>query len=233
MTWGAVSCPTGDARQLFDLGLAHELYTTLFGPADALIKDKRYLLLVPTGALAALPFHLLITQTPTTPKPILKQIGVYRDAQWVIKRQAISVLPSVASLQALRVVAHAGQTTKPMIGFGDPVCDPAERATAEAARRGTDARVAVATRAYSEFWQGVVLDRNMLSKALPSLLDTADELKAVAAKLGAQQATFISGRTPAKPRSTACRLSTIALSTLPPTAWWRAMWKASASRRWL
>jgi CHAT domain-containing protein len=49
----------------------------------------------------------------------------------------------------------------------------------------TDARLAVATRAYSEFWQGASLDSNMLSKALPSLLDTADELKAVAAKLGA------------------------------------------------
>jgi CHAT domain-containing protein len=41
------------------------------------------------------------------------------------------------------------------------------------------------TRAYSEFWQGASLDRNKLALALPSLLDTADELEAVAAKLGA------------------------------------------------
>jgi CHAT domain-containing protein len=43
----------------------------------------------------------------------------------------------------------------------------------------------VMTRAYSEFWQGASLDRNKLAQALPSLLETADELAAVAAKLGA------------------------------------------------
>jgi hypothetical protein len=56
------------------------------------IKDKRCLLLVPTGALTALPSHLLITQTPTSPKPSLKETGVYHDAQWVIKRQAIQCI---------------------------------------------------------------------------------------------------------------------------------------------
>ena len=53
------------------------------------------------------------------------------------------------------------------------------------ARQRADGRVASATRAYSEFWQGASLDRTKLSKALPSLPDTAGELKAVAAKLGA------------------------------------------------
>jgi len=41
------------------------------------------------------------------------------------------------------------------------------------------------TRAYTDFWQGAGVDRATLAQALPSLLDTADELKAVAAKLGA------------------------------------------------
>jgi CHAT domain-containing protein len=48
--------------------------------------------------------------------------------------------------------------------------------------------VAVNTRAYGEFWQGGRVDRDKLARALPSLLDTADELKAVAAKLGAAAA---------------------------------------------
>jgi hypothetical protein len=34
-------------------------------------------------------------------------------------------------------------------------------------------------------WQGASIDRVELAKALPSLLDSADELKAVAQKLGA------------------------------------------------
>ena len=46
----------------------------------------------------------------------------------------------------------------------------------------------IMTRAYTDFWQGAGADRTQLAHALPSLLDTADELKAVAAKLGAPAA---------------------------------------------
>jgi hypothetical protein len=42
----------------------------------------------------------------------------------------------------------------------------------------------VITRAYSEYWLGTSLDRKKLTQALPSLPETADELEAVAAKLG-------------------------------------------------
>ena len=49
---------------LFDLALANELYVTLLGPVEALIKDKSSLLVVPSGALTALPFHLLVTEKP-------------------------------------------------------------------------------------------------------------------------------------------------------------------------
>jgi tetratricopeptide (TPR) repeat protein len=170
--------------QLFDVGLAHQLYAALLEPVEELVKTKHHLMIVPTGPLTGLPFHLLVTETPATPVPQLKDIATYRDAAWLIKRQAVSVLPSVASLQALRVFAHAGQAAKPMIGFGDPVFDLAERELSSARQRA-DGRVASATRAYSEFWQGASLDRTKLSKALPSLPDTADELKAVAARLGA------------------------------------------------
>jgi hypothetical protein len=41
------------------------------------------------------------------------------------------------------------------------------------------------TRGYGDFWQGASIDRAKLAQYLPSLLDTADELKAVAGKLGA------------------------------------------------
>jgi hypothetical protein len=41
----------------FDLALANELYATVQGPVEQLVKDKRGLLVVPSGALTALPFH--------------------------------------------------------------------------------------------------------------------------------------------------------------------------------
>jgi CHAT domain-containing protein len=185
---------TAGKPELFDLGLAHELYVTLLGPVDSLIKNKANLFVVPTGALTALPFHLLVTEKPATALPQLKDIATYRDAAWLMKRQAVSVLPSVASLKALRAFAHKDQATKPMVGFGDPVFDPAERARALEERCRAKSRVATNTRAYSEFWQGAAIDRTKLAQALPSLLDSADELKAVAAKLAAPAADIHLGK---------------------------------------
>jgi CHAT domain-containing protein len=170
---------------LFDLGLANELYVSLAGPVEDVIKDARHLLIVPAGPLTALPFHLLVTEKPSTAIPQLKDIGSYRDAAWLIKRHAVSVLPALASLRALRR-SGVGRApgAKPLAGFGDPVFDPAERAKSLAERRDGQTRVDV-TRGYGDFWQGAGLDRAMLARSLPSLLDTADELKAVAAKVGA------------------------------------------------
>jgi hypothetical protein len=56
------------------------------------------------------------------------------------------VLPSVASLKALRVFARKEQSAKPLIGFGDPIFN-AELETRPAAQD----RSVVATRSYSEF----------------------------------------------------------------------------------
>jgi tetratricopeptide (TPR) repeat protein len=168
---------------LFDLGLANDLYVDLIGPVEEVIKDARHLVIVPAGPLTSLPFHLLVTEKPATAIPQLKDIASYRDAAWLIKRQAVSVLPALASLKALRQVARRNSGAKPMVGFGDPVFDPAERAKALAERRART-RVAV-TRGYGDFWQGANIDRAKLARYLPSLLDTADELKAVAKNLGA------------------------------------------------
>ena len=148
---------------MFDLGLANELYVTLLNPVEALVKNKGHLLVVPTGSLTSLPFHLLVTEKPARPVPQLRDIVAYRDAAWLIKRHAVSVLPSVASLKALRTFGRKGQSGKPLVGFGDPVFDPAERAGALAERARlakqttttttttttTKSRPAV-TRAYSE-----------------------------------------------------------------------------------
>jgi hypothetical protein len=104
------------------------------------------------------------------------------ERQGLIKRQA--VLPALASLKAVREVVRRDPGARPLVGFADPVFDPAERARALAERRAAQTRVAV-TRGYGEFWQGAGIDRAKLPRYLPSLVDTADELKAVAGKLRA------------------------------------------------
>jgi CHAT domain-containing protein/Tfp pilus assembly protein PilF len=161
---------------LFDLALANELYVALLGPVEALAKDKRSLLVAPTGALTALPFHLLVTEKPAAAIP--DKIEGYREAAWLLKRQAVAVLPSVSSLKALRSFARKDQAIKPMTGFGDPVFNP----TASGAEKRTASR-SLANLAYTDFWQGVGVDRARLADALPQLPETADELKAVAKDL--------------------------------------------------
>ena len=184
---------------LFDLGLANEIYVNLLGAVEALVKDKKHLLLVPSGALTALPFHLLVTNKPAASLP--SDFSGYRDADWLIKRQAITVLPTVANMKALRTFAAKDVARKPMVGFGDPIFDPVERQKAVAERAQTLAagnrsagRVAANTRAYTDFWQGIGVDRRKLARALPSLLETAAELKAVAKDLGAPPSDIHLGR---------------------------------------
>src|ERR1700730_9451497 len=166
---------------LFDLALAHELYVTLLGPVEPLLKDKRSLLVAPSGALTALPFHLLVTEQPAAAIP--DKIEGYREAAWLLKRQAVSVLPSVSSLTALRGFARRDQAAKPMTGFGDPVFNPSQAGGDKRNPAKTAARGVVAG-AYTDFWRGAGVDRVRLAQALPQFPDTADELNAVAKDLG-------------------------------------------------
>jgi CHAT domain-containing protein len=182
--------------ELFDLATAHELYVALLGPVEALIKDKPELLIVPSGPLTALPFHLLVTDKPAiaVPRMQINDMAAYRDAAWLVKRHAVTVLPSVASLKALRVLARTGHGTKPMIGFGDPVFASDKAAAAPAGQRTETVEIAARTRAYSDYWHGASVDRARLAEALSPLPDSAEELKAVAAKLGASSSDIYLGR---------------------------------------
>jgi CHAT domain len=89
--------------KLFDLGLAHQLYELLLGPLAESLKSKDRIILVPSGALTSLPFHLLVTSKPSITKPTAEQVAIYRDAAWLVRTHAVTVLPSVSSLRALRV----------------------------------------------------------------------------------------------------------------------------------
>jgi CHAT domain-containing protein len=172
---------------LFDLKAAQELYDLLLRPVDDVIRDKTHVIIVPTAAMTAVPFSLLLTGPAPDAAPG-KPLSAYRDAPWLAKRQAVSILPSVASLQTLRVLAAKDHARMAMIGFGDPVFGPNDDRTsgaASAARAALQAssRQAAATRSFTDFWKGAGVDRAKLAQSLPRLADTADELKAIAAKL--------------------------------------------------
>jgi CHAT domain-containing protein/tetratricopeptide (TPR) repeat protein len=102
----------------FNLGIAHELYRALFGQVEDLISDK-HLLIVPSGPLTSLPFQVLVTSEPSTALP--KSFAGYRGVSWLGRRQPLTVLPSVASLQALRRFAKASPGHRAYRGYGNPV----------------------------------------------------------------------------------------------------------------
>ena len=180
---------TGKQPDLFDLGLANTLYAALLGPVETLIKDKRQLLIVPSGAMTALPFNLLVTDRPSGAALSLANPAAYRNAAWLIKRQAVTVLPSVVSLNALRAFVRRDVAGKPMVGFGDPQFDPNAPA-----RNMRMAERSLTTRSYTDFFSGAGVDRAKLAQALPALPDTADELTAVAKDLGAPSSDIHLGK---------------------------------------
>ena len=96
----------------FDLTRAHDIYKALFGEIEDLIKNKE-LFVVPSGPLAVLPLQALVTEKPA-------ELSRAR-ASWFAKRSALTVLPSVASLQSLRRLAKTSKATSPFMGFGNPL----------------------------------------------------------------------------------------------------------------
>jgi CHAT domain-containing protein len=170
---------------LFDLGVAHELYAVLLRPIEHVIREKRNLAVVPSGSLTALPFHLLVTDKP--PRAVPEALSGYRDAAFLLKRHTVSVLPSVASLKALRMPGGKSGP-KPMVGFGDPIFGSDEGQQLRATAQDNPAKntaLTVRRPSYADFWKGADVDRENLAKALPRLEDTAEELKAIAKRLGA------------------------------------------------
>lgn len=102
----------------FSAQRAYELYRSLLGEAAPLLRDK-HLLIVPSGALTTLPFHVLVTEPPASDT----LLGIH----WLIRRHAITVLPATSSLAALRRTAQPSVASRPMIGFGNPLLDGNQR----------------------------------------------------------------------------------------------------------
>jgi CHAT domain-containing protein len=159
----------------FDLQRAHELYKLVLGPVATVLEGKRHLIVVPTGPLTSLPLQVLITRPPQVsggdPTP-----DELRNAAWLIKSHAMSVLPSVQSLSALRKLALGSAGTDPFFGMGDPVLQgsgPTEQ------NRGK--RVATTP---ARFYRSGLADVRAVNELAP-LPDTADELRAIGKVLGA------------------------------------------------
>ena len=153
--------PAGVARiedlPRYPVAQAHKLYQQIFAPAEELLDST----------LQSLPAGVLVTEAPTKP---ITDIEDYRDVPWLAKRYAVTVLPSVRSLKALRVFAGKTAAKRPFAGFGDPVLDGEPG--------GGRANLALAL-----YQRGSLADVSKV-RDLPRLPETAGELRALARSLG-------------------------------------------------
>lgn len=117
--------PKAGARRGFDRQAAYDLYRQVLAPAMPVLADTRVLYVVTQGALASLPFSVLVTEAPKAGEDDASP-EVLRSTPWLLRRFALASLPSVASLRALRLyrtasTAAASATALDFVGFGDPV----------------------------------------------------------------------------------------------------------------
>ena len=170
----------GEGSGSFDAALAHELYRKLLAPAARLLAGKSHLLLVPSGALTALPFHVLRTRPAG-------QRTADGKVPWLLRRHALTTLPSVASLASLRRKTNRTPAPKAYVAFADPVFDRQGR------RAAKSVKMATATRGLARFFRGTQGDDASLA-SLARLADTADEVDAIARLLGTDESDVFFAR---------------------------------------
>jgi tetratricopeptide (TPR) repeat protein/CHAT domain-containing protein len=193
----------------FDLARAHALYQALLGPAEDMIKGKR-LIIVPSGALTSLPFNVLVTRAPQVAIP--KKLADYRQVAWLGARQPITVLPSVASLKALRQFAKTSQATKPYLGIGNPLLEGPQDdmrwgvyyrnqaelartkhcATTPASQQVASARGPRSMRDFASVFRGAQADVEHV-RSLTPLPETADEICEVGRRLRVPESEILLG----------------------------------------
>jgi CHAT domain-containing protein len=194
----------------FDVGRAHELYAALLEPVEDLIEGKQ-LLIVASGPLSSLPFHVLVTKRASAAIP--SRLSDYRKVAWLGQEHSITVLPSVISLKALRQYAKASHASKPYLGVGNPLLDgeqddptwgayhkvaaQAARARQSCVKQRPPQQIALAQRprsnaSFSSLFRGTRADVETLRQQTP-LPETADELCEVAEQLGAPEGAVLLG----------------------------------------
>ena len=158
----------------FDPQAAFDLYHELFGELDRELDSIEHLIVVPSGPLLSLPPAVLVRERPAD------GIG-NAEVAWLVRDMAISVLPSIGSLEQLRSWAHASTAPWPFLGVGDPIFPPAPPGDASGLW-------SVA----AECREDQVVDPLFL-RGVPPLPETRDELAAIATTLGAGGESLLLG----------------------------------------
>lgn len=177
-----------------DLAAGYRLYSELLLPVEAGWREAKSLLVVTNGALAQLPFALLPTKQEKPASDAQVPFNELKSVSWLVKRVAVTQLPSANSLVTLRAAPAPTIERTPFVGFGDPQFSRAPTAFAEtrtarlrnlAVKRvpqvGTDTQFS----AGQTFRTEVEAADWVAYEGLAPLPDTRDEIVAIARALKA------------------------------------------------
>jgi len=174
----------------FDLDRAHALYRQLLAPVKAGWAGAGNIIVVAQGPLGRLPFSVLVTETGAPKKGGGELFSEYRQTSWLIRKTAITRLPSVSVLTNLRSMPGF-KTQKPtFVGFGDPhfSSDPAEKSRAANIPPVMNVRgIRVTQKADLDSGDANSVTLGDLSR----LPDTADEIRGIAGSVGADPASDV------------------------------------------
>jgi CHAT domain-containing protein len=167
----------------YDLEAAHALYTDLLGAFEPQLSGVTHLIVASTGALASLPFSLLVTSQPAA-----SARHAYGSAAWLIRRMAVSQVPSPRAFIDLREArARAKSAPRPFLGVGNPTFT----GRSETAQGGHAPQSAL------EALAGTCRENGPISadliRALAPLPETADEVRRIGARLNADPGSILIG----------------------------------------
>jgi len=156
----------------FSLVNAEALYRNTLGPVAPQLAGVDRLVVAASGDLASLPFALLVTSPPAQPLD-------YAGAPWLIRRTAVTQIPSARAFLALRNTPSKPQP-RSFLGIGNPVF------------QGASGSALALNALASSCQQNGVADPALL-RALQPLPDTAAEIQAVGLGLGASPDDILLG----------------------------------------
>ncbi len=168
--------PVAPGGMTFNRYHAARLYDVLLRPLEGQFAGASHIYVVPDGPLTSLPFGLLVTgaREGEDDDPV-----ALRATDWLIRRYALTTLPSVESLRVVRQMPPPGADRVAFAGFGDPVLEG--RLSVAALSRGAGV-----------MREGLA-DGDQL-RALSPLPQTGPELLGIAATLGAKASAVRLGR---------------------------------------
>ncbi|MDX2238321.1 MAG: CHAT domain-containing tetratricopeptide repeat protein [Hyphomonadaceae bacterium] len=183
---GATLAAAGVAPSVtYDRARAFALYRALFGAPQiaAALAGKDRWLIAPQGPLMSLPFAALPMAAPPGGAAGDVNPEALRASAWLGAERTLAILPSVSALRVQRLYPLAPTLTAraPFFGLGDP---------AFSGVADSDVRGGGRLGAARSYFRGGVADLTAFSR-LPRLPETAHEIRALAASLGAGAETYV------------------------------------------